>query len=151
MKKEIYLGLVAAIFLSLAGTAFAQSPNFGAAIYADGEAWGTKAVAPLPAPNGRNVQSYDKLFIVTNSNAIGPQLPVGEAAPGSRHYNGGRWFTHVVTWTEAGFAAHGTVPLLMSYYDIMANEELGYLEVEPGTILMGGPPPYFECPLLPVK
>ena len=151
MKKEIFLGLITALFLSFAAVSAAQSPNFSAAIYADGKAWGTKAVTTLPAPNGRNVQSYDKLFVVTNSNAIGPQLPVGEAAPGSRYYNGGRWFTHVVEWTAAGFAAYGMVPLLMSYDDISENYELGYLDIEPSTILVGGPPPFFECPLLPVK
>ena len=150
MKKQTFLGLVTAMFISLAGTAFAQSPNFGAAIYADGEAWGTKAVTLLPAPNGRNDQSFDKLFIVTNSNNAGPQLPVGEAAPGSPYYNGGRWFTHVVEWTADGFAYYGTAPLLMSYDDIMYNYDAGYLDITEGTTMMG-PPNYFACPLLPVK
>jgi hypothetical protein len=130
--------------------AMAQAPNFSAGIYADGQAWGTKGAAMIPAPNGHNNQSFDKLFVITNSNNPGTQLPVGEAAPGNPMYNGGRWWTQTVEWTQAGFDAHGTVPILMSYDDIMLHESLGHLTITPGT--PGPPPPaYFECPLLPVK
>ncbi len=151
MKKTLYIAFVTAFLLAFAGAAMAASPNFGPAIYADGEVWGTKGLAMLPAPNGHNVQSFDKLFIFINSNSIIDQLPVSEAAPGNPYYNGGRWFTHVVEWTEAGFIAYGgTVPVLMSYDEILDNYYLGYLTITQGTV-MGGPPPYFECPLLPVK
>ena len=67
------------------------APNFGPALYGDGEVWGTKGAAALPAPNGNNNQSFDKLFVIVNG-APG-QLPVAEAAPRSPAYNGGRWFT----------------------------------------------------------
>ena len=126
------------------------APDFSPQIYADGELWATKGVTALPAPNGRNLQSFDKLFIVTNSNHPDGQLPVSEAAPRNRHYNGGRWFTHTVEWTQAGFDAHGTVPVLTSYDDVMLHYELGHLTITAGSP-EGGPPPYFECPLLPVK
>jgi hypothetical protein len=55
-------------------------------------------------------------------------------------------------WTPAGFDAHGTVPVLKSYEDVMLHAGLGHLEIMPGS--PGGdnaPPDYFECPLLPVK
>ena len=70
----------------------------------------------LPAPNAHNMRSFDKLFMITNSNNPAGQLPVSEAAPGNPDYNGGRWWAQTVEWTEAGFLAHpGYVPVLTSY------------------------------------
>ena len=144
--------LVGAGALGVASTGSAAAlpgkPNFSPAIYADGETWGTKGAAPLPAPTDRTRQAYDALYVVTNG-ADG-QLPVGEAAPGNPAFNGGRWFTHTATWTAEGFADHGTVPLLTSQEDVDLHESLGHLDVSPGSP-PGGPPAYFECPLLPVK
>jgi len=79
------------------------------------------------------------------------QLPVAEAAPGNPDYNGGRWFTHTVEWTQDGFDAHGTVPVLTSYEELVIHYILGHLEITQGPPDGGPPPPYFECPLLPVK
>jgi len=125
-------------------------PDFNEHIYADGVAWGTKVTTELPAPNDNNMQSFDKFFVITNSNNPEEQLPVGEAGPGNPGYNGGRWVTYTVEWTASGFAAHGTVPILKSYDDIMLHEGLGHLTVTMGTP-GPPPPPYFSCPLLPVK
>jgi len=150
-RKISAIAFVFALALAFAAPVAANpgQPNFGPAVYGDGQAWGTKGAAGLPAPNENNPQSFDKLFVITNSNAAG-QLPVSEAAPGNPGYNGGRWFTHTVTWTSAGFGAHGTVPVLKSYADIMFHYSLGHLTITAGSPA-GGPPPYFECPLLPVK
>jgi hypothetical protein len=90
------------------------------------------------------------LYVIINSNNTMGQLPVGEAAPGNPNYNGGRWFTHTVEWTEAGFDAHGDVPVLTSEVDIEEHEDLGHLVITPGSF-PNGPPVYFQCPLLPVK
>jgi len=153
MKRTKHFVPATSIILLLSFlTILGQRPNFGPALWGDGELWGTKAAAPLPAPNGRNNQSYDKLFIIINSNNSAGQFPVAEAAPGNPDYNGGRWFTHTVEWTADGFAAHGTVPVLMSYDDVMLHYSLGHLEITPGSPMApGAPPAYFECPLLPVK
>jgi hypothetical protein len=132
----------------LAGTASAQQPNFGPAVYGDGAVWGTKGTTGLPAPNQNNLQSFDKLFIIVNGAA--GQLPVSEAAPGNPLYSGGRWFTHTVMWTDAGLAAHNPLPVLTSYDDITLHYSLGHLAIAAGSP-MGGPPAYFQCPLLPVK
>lgn len=81
---------------------------------------------------------------VVNSNNPDGQLPVAEAAPGNPLYNGERWFTHEVTWTQAGFDAYGTVPVLMTYMDIMIHYDLGHLEIMPGSPGEPGvPPDYF--------
>jgi len=149
MTSRIQTSAWAALcLLLLAGTASAQQPNFGPAVYGDGAVWGTKGTTALPAPNQHNVQSFDKLFVIVNGAA--GQLPVSEAAPRNPLYNGGRWFTHTVMWTAEGIAAHDPLPVLMSYDDIMVHYYLGHLVIAPGSP-MGGPPDYFQCPLLPVK
>ena len=150
MKRNV-LVILMVVAVSLIGSLVVQAdpgqPNFGPAIYADGEVFGTKGVAALPAPSDSNVDSYDKLFAFTNGAA--GQLAVAEAAPGNPDFNGGRWFTHTVTWTEAGLEAHGGPVLLTSYADIQFHEGLGHLTVAAGSF-PGGPQPYFLCPLLPV-
>jgi hypothetical protein len=127
-------------------------PSFEPGLWGDGELWGTKGAAIIPAPNDHNLQSFDKLFVVTNSNNPEGQLPVAEASPGNPAYNGGRWFTQTVEWTQAGFDAHGTVPVLKSYDDVMLHYNLGHLDISAGSPdVPGAPPDYFECPMLPVK
>jgi hypothetical protein len=140
--------LTAACVSVLAGVVWAQQPNFSAAVYGDGQVWGTKGTTELPGPSANNVQSFDKLFVFVNGAA--GQLPVSEAAPGNPDYNGGRWFTHTVMWTAGGMAALNPLPVLMSYDDIRLQESLGHLVIAPGSPA-GGPPAYFQCPLLPVK
>jgi hypothetical protein len=144
--------LVFALALAFAIPAFAApgKPNFEPRLYADGEVWGTKAAAVLPGLKGNNAKSFDKLFVIVNSNNPMGQMPVAEAAPGNPAYNGGRWYTHTVEWTQAGFDAHGTVPVLKSYDDVMLHYGLGHLTITAGSP-PGGPPAFFECPLLPVK
>jgi hypothetical protein len=148
MNRLIVSIALALMVVGSVGLANAGSPNFGPALYGDGDVWGTKGVTALPAPNGHNNQSFDKLFVIVNG-APG-QLPVAEAAPRNPAYNGGRWFTHTVMWTADGIAAHDTLPVLMSYADIQMHESLGHLAIAPGPPAGGPPPPYFECPLLPV-
>jgi hypothetical protein len=134
---------------TLAGTAWANpgQPNFGPALYGDGEIWGTKAAAEIPAPNGRNTRSFDKLFVIING-APG-QLPVAEAAPGNPAYNGGRWITHTAMWTEAGMDSHDPLPVLRSYEEVQFHQTLGHLAIAQGSP-SPAVPSYFECPLLPV-
>lgn len=147
MKSRLLLAPLA-LMLALTGAslAYADAPNFGPAIYGDGEIWGTKGLGELPPPNGHNNQSFDKLFIFVNG-APG-QMPVSEAAPRNPAYNGGRWSAQTVMWTAAGLAAHNPLPVLKSYTDIQIHESLGHLAIAPGHP-MGGPD-YFECPLLPI-
>jgi len=125
-------------------------PDFVAKVWGDGKLWGTKGTTTLPAPSENNRQSFDILYVVTNSNNPEGQLPVSEAAPGNPDYNGGRWFTHTVDWTAAGFQDHGIVPVLTSLADIELHANLGHLVITEGSF-PDGPPRYFQCPLLPVK
>jgi hypothetical protein len=127
-------------------SAHAEAPNFMAALYADGNVYGTKGTTNLPAPNANNEQSFDNLYVITNfndPNAV--QLPVSEAAPGNPKYNGGRWSLQFVTWTADGFMAYGGyAPVIKSAEELEYNKDLGYLTVSSGST-------YFQCPLLPVK
>lgn len=126
-------------------------PNFAPGVYADGQAWGTKGTTVLPAPNEHNRQSFDALYVITNDNNPETQLPISEAGPGNPDYNGGRWFTHSVEWTAQAFVDHGgIVPILTSYEELQTHAGLGHLVITPGSF-PGGPPVYFQCPLLPVK
>lgn len=146
MRRFVLLATLATLFMLIAIPAVADKgkPDFSPHIYADGEAWGTKVATALPAPNGNNAHSFDKLFVFTNG-ATG-QLLVGEAAPG-RDYNGGRWVTWTATWGDD--VPHDII-VLRSYEEVMFHYNLGHLELTKGSP-PGGPPAYFECPLLPVK
>jgi hypothetical protein len=152
MLRKFLLHIVGIVLASATLNAFANpgQPNFMPSLYGDGQVWGTKGTTTLPAPNEHNRQSFDALYVITNSNNPQGQLPVSEAAPGNPNYNGGRWFTHTVEWTEAGFQAHGIVPLLTSLEDIELYHSLGQLVITPGSF-PDGPPVYFQCPMLPVK
>jgi hypothetical protein len=71
---------------------------------------------------------------------------------GNPDYNGGRWYTFTVMWTQEGFDYHGIVPILKSYDDIMHHADLGHLQITAGPPPVPDPPPaFFLCPLLPVK
>jgi hypothetical protein len=143
--------LVLSLMVAVPALALPGKPGFTPHIYADGEAWGTKVTAIFKEPKGNSeAVSFDALYVITNSNNAGDQLPVGEAAPGNPKYNGGRWATKTVMWTQAGFDAHGVVPILMSQADIDLHAGLGHLVVTDGSP-PDGPPEYFQCPLLPVK
>jgi hypothetical protein len=153
-SKVHRFALVALAFTLLsAGQIFAAGPDFFTpAIWGDGQLWATKGVAVLPPPNGHNNQSYDILFVIINSNNPNGQLPVSEAAPRNFNYNGGRWFLHTVEWTQAGFDAHGTVPVLTSYDEVILHYDLGHLSITEGSPdPVNGPPDYLECPLLPLR
>ena len=119
---------------------FAEGPNFSnPAIYADGEVWATKGLNPFPAPNGKNNQSFDFLFLFTNG--ADEQLPVAEAAPRNPKYNGGRWNVYSATW-EGDIA--NDPPVVMSYAELSAYVADGELTISHSGV-------YFECPLLPFK
>lgn len=147
MNKSITLlvsGLLL-IFANLVSAAPGQ-PNFMAAIYGDGEVWGTKGTTSLPAPNENNKQSFDHIYVISNANnPDGVQLPISEAAPGNPDYNGGRWSLQNATWTADAFVYYGGyAPILKSLADVEYNESMGFLAIESGMT-------YFQCPLLPVK
>ncbi len=137
IKKTAFVALVVALSLMLVVPAFAAGPNFGSAIYADGETWGTKGNSDLPAPNDNNRQSFDGLYKFTNG--VAGQLAVAEAAPTNPAYNGGRWIEIFVTFINPADAV-----LVTSY------AQLHDLAMD-GKVTMTESGAYFQCPLLPDK
>ncbi|HZD11204.1 MAG TPA: hypothetical protein VE553_07665 [Candidatus Binatia bacterium] len=136
MKKKLFaLLFVAALLVVAVVPALAAGPNFGSAIYADGQTWGTKGNSDLPAPTDNDRQSFDGLYKFTNG--VEGQLPVAEAAPGNPAYNGGRWIEYFVTWNIE--PVHVT-----SFAELQP-----YLDSGDATVVESGN--YFQCPLLPVK
>lgn len=138
--------------LLIAGFASAPIASAGANVIRTGSFWGDgvlwgSSVTPAALPSDAPASSFDRFFVITNSNNPMGQFPVAEAAPGNPDYNGGRWVTYTVMWTAAAFADHGTVPVLTSLADIMFHAGIGHLTVTQGSP-PGGPPPYFECPLI---
>lgn len=153
--------LSSATLLGVAATGSAAAakgkPDFSPRIWGDGEQWGTKVTGEIKHPNEN---SLDKFYVITNpvtGDLPEGTLPVSEAAPGNPDYNGGRWWTHTVAWTQAGIDFHGSTPPLLTRYgpdddpaSIQFHADLGHLEISEGSPA-GGPPAYFRCPLLPVK
>lgn len=136
-----------------------HKPDFSPRIWGNGEQWGTKVTGEIRHPNPN---SLDKFFVITNPETgqlPDGTLPVSESAPGEPGYNGGRWWTHVAAWTEAGISAHGPEPPLLTRYgpvsdpeSILYHEDLGHIDITEGSPGGSGTPPdYFRCPLLPLK
>jgi len=138
MKHRLMVVLVVVMVAAVAVIpAFADGPNFGPAIYADGVAWGTKGNSDLPAPNDHDRQSFDGLYKFTNG--VEGQLAVSEAGPGNPAYNGGRWIEYFVTWN-----------ITPPDDPITSFEQLdGFIQAGDVTVVESGN--YFQCPLLPVK
>jgi hypothetical protein len=137
LRKTSSILLLVVLSLVVAVPALADAPNFSAAVYADGTAWGTKGTTSLPAPNAYNAQSYDALINEFPAGAAAGQLGVAEAAPGNPNYNGGRWTAYKAIW-------HSTPVLLTSWDQVEAEVQAGNLELQLKN-------DYFQCPLLPVK
>lgn len=135
--RRIFITVLSALtLLAFALPASAQGISSGPAIYADGEQFRTLDATDLPAPRANNAHSYDDLYVI--SGEVTGQLPVAEAAPGSRGFNGGRWAVTAVAWAE-----HAAPRLVTSSADVEALIESGDIEVVATGVR------YFECPLVP--
>ena len=145
MKRKI-LVLSAVVVMALMATtaAFADGPpGLPGRIYVDDALFATGGLTALPAPNANNIQSFDKLYVVTNG--VDGQPAVGEAAPGDQDFNGGRWDVQTVTWN-----GESQKVLLTSDAEIMIHLNAGHLTVVDGSFA-GGPPANFECPVIPLR
>lgn len=140
MRRIAVVGLVLAMVFAMAAPAFALPGKFSfqPGIYADGQAFNSRKVADLPAPNEHNLQSFDMLVGITNG--VEGQLAVAEAGPGNPAYNGGRWYEVPATWN-----AGAEKTLITSYAQLMDEVVAGNLTIDDSS------PSFLECPLVPVK
>jgi hypothetical protein len=89
----------------------------------------------------------DGLYVI---EGLGGQLPVGEAKPGDKDYNGGRWEVTVLEFTPEGLLVHdpdgdgvNNIPL--------TNWEMVEHHIGLGHVAVVGPGPSFVCPVIKQK
>ncbi len=143
--KQISLVIVATILLG--GAVYAKSNKAATpvddTIWANGLLYGTVLTTnSFKSPPSHTV---DILYNFMMSGLDG-QRPVSDAAPGDKHYNGGRWWVHMVVFTELGELLHdpdgdGIVNFELTTSDmVLHHESLGHIEIIPTSH-------YFSCPL----
>lgn len=118
-------------------------------VYAEERIWEPSLAVAIDPPSGENYSQVDSFFVIVNSNNAEKQYPVAEIGPPREDYDG-KWRTFTVIWTDEGFMAHETVPILESYHDILVHHGLGHIEIEPGSP-KGGPPEFFASHLTPLE
>lgn len=138
MRRIAVVGLILGLLVAMAAPALALPGKFSfePGIFADGQAYNSRKVADLPAPNEHNLQSFDTLVGITNG--VEGQLAVAEAGPGNPAYNGGRWYEITASWNT-------TPVLITSYAQLMEEVQAGHLTIDDSN------PVFLECPLVPVK
>ena len=128
-------GLTAALaVVALAAVSFgnigasALPPRAEGRVYANDQLWATFGLRDFKhAPE----QSVDMIFTFPGTNLI----PVAEASPGDRDYNGGRWDVREVRFT-------GMAP------EQFTNDEQVWFHYGLGHLEISGTLKYFECPLI---
>lgn len=132
---------VGALALGAAVLPAAAEPGGGAtvvrgdAFFVDGQTYRT-VLTPTTLPSGAPTHSFDVLYVVVGDGVADGQLPVAEAAPGQRGYNGGRWIVTEVSSTG------GALPLLTSNEQVEAALAAGHLEVSDPDVAR------FVCPVI---
>ncbi|MFX1416229.1 MAG: hypothetical protein ACFFC0_05425 [Promethearchaeota archaeon] len=146
MNKHHYALVLGTIGLLIASVvpmvAAAPAVRAEEALLADGTAWDTILTSATFKPP-KNLNSVDKLYVFS----LDGQRPVAEAAPYEKDYNGGRWWVHLVEFTELGLSIHdsdhdGVADFELTSDDaVLQHEALGHLTITPTQT-------FFECPLL---
>jgi len=135
-----YFTFFSLAFLLLIFLAPAISAQPVPAFYVDGMVYKTIATPAFLPDHGPK----DGLFVF---EGLDGQMPIAEAKPGDRDYNGGRWQVYFVSFTESGMDVHdadgdGTVDFqLTSWEAVYQHIGLGHLEIS-------GMGPSFECPVI---
>ena len=106
-----------------------------AAFYVDGHTYRTVGT-PSSLPSKAPAHSFDLLYVFVGDEVPDGQLPVAEAAPGQRGYNGGRWIVTEVHYTG------DALPVLTSNEAVEAALDHGRLSV------MDPDAARFVCPVI---
>lgn len=118
-------------------------------VYAEERLWETSRAVALDPPPRERYADFDSFFVVLNSNNAEKQHPIAEIGPPRPDYDG-QWRAFTVIWNVEGLEAYDTVPIMESYNDILVEEGLGHIIIEPGSP-RGGPPDFFSSHLNPLE
>ena len=142
MRRIFAFTVILALTFGAAPNLLAQSgPPVPDAIWVDDVLYGTIVTPNSLPPHGPK----DGIYAFTNLDG---QRSVGEARPGDRDYNGGRWQVILLAFTESGLDIHdanndGVADFELTNWEQVQNHiGLGHLEVT-------GQGPSFSCPLKP--
>jgi hypothetical protein len=124
------IGAALASTLAVGTVAAGGPPHVG--FYVDGDQYRTIGTPTDFSGTGAPAHAFDRIFVLG-----GDLMPVAEAKPGDRDYNGGRWMVIPVEW-------HATPPS-----QVTSADDLFALEAA-GSISFGDPVKYFECPVIPL-
>lgn len=148
LRKAVFVVLcLAVVSMAVSSPATAKATRVAEAIWAHGNLYDT-VITPATFVSPPE-HSTDTIFNFTMSGLMG-QRAVADAAPGDRHYNGGRWTVYMAVFTPAGMEVHdadgdGYVDYELTGADeVLQQVSLGNVEVHPANF-------YFECPMLPRK
>ena len=144
---KLFLPVCSLLFAGLA----AEARNEKAATLVEDAIWANDAIysTVLTTNSFRNPprHSVDILYNFNMSGLTG-QRSVSDAAPGDDWYNGGRWWVHMVVFTDAGKAVHdpdgdGEVNFELTNAGAVLHhaENLGHLEIHETEM-------FFSCPLV---
>ena len=142
MRTIALIGLAAGAALALPTAALAEGSGgvTGPAFYANGEVYRTVGTPTDLSRTRAPAHSFDRLYLVPG------QMPVAEAAPGERDFNGGRWMVTAVSGDTAAAVADTDVDLNGNGV-IDSDDELG-LAVDAGYLEIGGVVRLFVCPVI---
>ena len=130
-KRGIIVGAFGVVMaLAFLANAVAAAPaRADIRVYANDAVWASFDAADL---KGGPEVSLDKIFIFPDNPGL---IPVAEASPGDRDYNGGRWEVHAVSFT-------GMAP------EQFTNDEVLWFHYALGHLTISGTLRTFECPLI---
>jgi len=148
LRKTVFVVLcLTVVSMAAAGPVMAKATRVAEAIWAHGVLYDT-VITPATFVSPPE-HSTDTIFNFMMSGLMG-QRAVADAAPGDRHYNGGRWSVYVAVFTDVGQETldedeDGFVDFELTSADqVLHQVSLGNVEVHPANF-------YFECPMLPRK
>lgn len=133
MFRRLASGITAALMLaSVAASTVAAAGPPSLAFYVDDVRYRTVGTPTDFSNTGAPAGSYDQIYVLGDG-----LVPVADAKPGDRDFNGGRWMVLPVTW-------HTSPVQLTSAEQVHAYAAAGMLGIATSPVAL------FECPVIPV-
>ena len=134
IRRLVASVVTAALALSVGASAVAAGGPPSLAFYVDGVRYRTVGTPTDFSGTGAPAASFDRIYVLGSG-----LVNVGEAKPGDRDFNGGRWMVLPVIWPP------GVSPVqLTSAEAVEAYADSGMLTIASVPVKL------FECPVIPV-